>query len=66
MEDTEKSAMSTASPPRVVIAEAVGRGRGDRRTAALERNHSRSSHRSADEITPISNSATVPIEYRTL
>jgi hypothetical protein len=66
MEDTEKSAISTASPPRVVIAEADGRGRGDRRVVGRERNHSRSSHHSADEITPISNSATVPIEYRTL
>ena len=66
MDDTEKSFMSTTSPPRVVIAEAVDRGRGDRRIAARERNHSRFSYRSADEITPISNSVTVPIEYRTL
>lgn len=70
MGDTEKSGgISIVTPPRVVIDE------GHRRPRSQSFHHSggrrsfsriRIRHASDDQITPISNSATVPIEYRTL
>ena len=70
MADTEKSGgISIITPARVVIAD------DDRRPHSRNSHHrpgrrslsrSRLRNASEDEITPISNSATVPIEYRTL
>lgn len=70
MADTEKSGgISIVTPPRVVIAEGERRPRSrSLHHSGGRRSFSRSGirHASDDEITPISNSATVPIEYRTL
>lgn len=66
MEDIEKSGDSVVSPARVVIADDPDRGRGHSRSSTRDRSRSHFSHRSADDITPIANSATVPIQYRTL
>ena len=69
MADTEKSGgISIVTPPRVVIADGVRRPRSRSHHGSGRRSFSRGRIRHAfdDEITPIPNSNTVPIEYRTL
>lgn len=63
MDDIEESEPSVV-PARVVIVDDLERGRSSHlRMGVRSGSHSRFSE---DEIRPIQNSATVPIEYRTL
>lgn len=68
MDDIEKHGGTTSAPRRIIIADSDPGGISSENQRRFEgRRGSRSGRRhSEDDITPIQNTSTVPIEYRTL
>ena len=65
MADLEKSAV-VVSPARVVIDDSAARKRSGEQRRRIDGGVRSRSSSFGDEITPVRNSTTVPIEYRTL